>query len=78
MFDDLPGSDLLCHLTMDHFSISEGAEPSKGGVVSKSPEGEVQWCVFVPGADGRERLIALLARQWEGLCSRELPVELTG
>ncbi|KAM9813727.1 LOW QUALITY PROTEIN: nischarin [Neosynchiropus ocellatus] len=78
VFDDLPGPDLLCHLTMDHFS-TEGEEPHhRGGGVSAGAEGEVQWCVFVPGADSRERLISLLARQWESLCSRELPVELTG
>lgn len=78
VFDDLPGPDLLCHLTVDHFaSGGEGARP-RGGVASRGAEGEVQWCVFVPGADSRERLISLLARQWEALCSRELPVELTG
>ncbi|XP_078105343.1 nischarin isoform X2 [Sander vitreus] len=73
VFDDLPGPDLLCHLTMDHFAAGGEEAPPRGGA-----EGEVQWCVFVPGADSRERLISLLARQWEALCSRELPVELTG
>ncbi|KAA0711996.1 Nischarin Imidazoline receptor 1 [Triplophysa tibetana] len=74
VFDDVPGPDLLCHLTMDHFAESEGrGDRTQGGA-----EGEVQWCIFVPGADSRERLISLLARQWEALCSRELPVELTG
>uniref|UniRef100_A0A671XWV3 Nischarin n=1 Tax=Sparus aurata TaxID=8175 RepID=A0A671XWV3_SPAAU len=77
VFDDLPGPDLLCHLTMDHFAAAEEA-PLRGGGASGGAEGEVQWCVFVPGADSRERLISLLARQWEALCSRELPVELTG
>lgn len=78
VFDDLPGPDLLCHLTMDHFAAG-GEEPSsRGGGASGGAEGEVQWCIFVPGADSRERLISLLARQWEVLCSRELPVELTG
>lgn len=78
VFDDLPGPDLLCHLTMDHFAATgEEATPTGGGA-SGGAEGEVQWCVFVPGADSRERLISLLARQWEALCSRELPVELTG
>lgn len=78
VFDDLPGPDLLCHLTMDHFAAGEEGALSRGGGASGGAEGEVQWCVFVPGADSRERLISLLARQWEALCSRELPVELTG
>ncbi|XP_035488798.2 nischarin isoform X2 [Scophthalmus maximus] len=82
VFDDLPGPDLLCHLTMDHFAAGgEEGLPRRGGgcgAASGGAEGEVQWCVFVPGADSRERLISLLARQWEALCSRELPVELTG
>lgn len=78
VFDDLPGPDLLCHLTMDHFAVSGEGTPPRGGGASGGAEGEVQWCVFVPGADSRERLISLLARQWEALCSRELPVELTG
>ncbi|KAM6927858.1 LOW QUALITY PROTEIN: nischarin [Xenentodon cancila] len=78
VFDDLPGPDLLCHLTMDHFAVSGEEAPPREGVATRSPEGEVQWCIFVPGADSRERLISLLARQWEALCSRELPVELTG
>uniref|UniRef100_A0A669CU72 Nischarin n=1 Tax=Oreochromis niloticus TaxID=8128 RepID=A0A669CU72_ORENI len=78
VFDDLPGPDLLCHLTMDHFAVSGNEAHPRGGVASRGAEGEVQWCIFVPGADSRERLISLLARQWEVLCSRELPVELTG
>uniref|UniRef100_A0A7N8YKY2 Nischarin n=1 Tax=Mastacembelus armatus TaxID=205130 RepID=A0A7N8YKY2_9TELE len=78
VFDDLPGPDLLCHLTMDHFAAGGEEASRRGGGVSGGAEGEVQWCVFVPGADSRERLISLLARQWEALCSRELPVELTG
>uniref|UniRef100_A0A4W6C4L6 Nischarin n=1 Tax=Lates calcarifer TaxID=8187 RepID=A0A4W6C4L6_LATCA len=78
VFDDLPGPDLLCHLTMDHFAAGGEEALPRGGGVSGGAEGEVQWCVFVPGADSRERLISLLARQWEALCSRELPVELTG
>ncbi|XP_068451947.1 nischarin isoform X2 [Clinocottus analis] len=83
VFDDLPGPDLLCHLTMDHFASAAAAggeeeAPPAGGGASSGAEGEVQWCVFVPEADSRERLISLLARQWEALCSRELPVELTG
>ncbi|XP_076599928.1 nischarin isoform X2 [Chaetodon auriga] len=78
VFDDLPGPDLLCHLTMDHFAAGGEEGLNRGGGASGGAEGEVQWCVFVPGADSRERLISLLARQWEALCSRELPVELTG
>uniref|UniRef100_A0A3P9HE48 Nischarin n=1 Tax=Oryzias latipes TaxID=8090 RepID=A0A3P9HE48_ORYLA len=74
VFDNLP--DLLCHLTMDHFAMSGKEAPLILG--NKSPESEVQWCIFVPGANSRERLISVLARQWEALCSRELPVELTG
>ncbi|XP_056129521.1 nischarin [Lampris incognitus] len=76
VFDDLPGPDLLCHLTMDHFTAAGGSQST--WVAGAGAEGEVQWCIFVPGADSRERLICLLARQWEALCSRELPVELTG
>ncbi|KAL4655830.1 nischarin isoform X1 [Arapaima gigas] len=75
VFDDVPGPDLLCHLTVDHFAETGGGARSSRPIVDQS---EVQWCVFVPGADTRERLISLLARQWEVLCSRELPVELTG
>ncbi|XP_034440199.1 nischarin isoform X1 [Hippoglossus hippoglossus] len=78
VFDDLPGPDLLCHLTMDHFAAGGEEALPRGGGAGGGAEGEVQWCVFVPGADSRERLISLLARQWEALCSRELPVELTG
>uniref|UniRef100_A0A6Q2XI87 PX domain-containing protein n=1 Tax=Esox lucius TaxID=8010 RepID=A0A6Q2XI87_ESOLU len=78
VFDDVPGPDLLCHLTMDHFGDQEVAGRGGRAGVSGGAESEVQWCVYVPGADSRERLICLLARQWEGLCSRELPVELTG
>ncbi|XP_036387157.1 nischarin isoform X1 [Megalops cyprinoides] len=78
VFDDVPGPDLLCHLTMDHFAESQGGADRARGGGGGVDESEVQWCVFVPGADSRERLISLLARQWEMLCSRELPVELTG
>uniref|UniRef100_A0A671L7H2 Nischarin-like n=1 Tax=Sinocyclocheilus anshuiensis TaxID=1608454 RepID=A0A671L7H2_9TELE len=76
VFDDVPGPDLLCHLTMDHFADGDGKGDRTQGF--GGAEGEVQWCIFVPGADSRERLISLLARQWETSCSRELPVELTG
>lgn len=86
VFDDVPGPDLLCQLTMDHFGEEEEEEVGGGGGENGrrrrrrcgGTENEVLWCVYVPGADSRERLICLLARQWEVLCSRELPVELTG
>ncbi|XP_072571678.1 nischarin isoform X3 [Paramormyrops kingsleyae] len=77
VFDDVPGPDLLCHLTMDHFAEEE-AGAARRSQYPGVDENEVQWCVFVPGTDSRERLISLLARQWEALCSRELPLELTG
>uniref|UniRef100_A0A4W5KCG8 Nischarin n=1 Tax=Hucho hucho TaxID=62062 RepID=A0A4W5KCG8_9TELE len=83
VFDDVPGPDLLCQLTMDHFGEEEVGGGGGGGEKGRrrrcgGTESEVLWCVYVPGADSRERLICLLARQWEVLCSRELPVELTG
>lgn len=76
VFDDLESPDLLCNLTMDHFASEFNTSDMKRrtGSVDK----EVQWCIFVPGSDSREKLISLLARQWELLCSRELPLELTG
>lgn len=77
VFDDVPGPDLLCHLTMDHFAEEE-AGAARRSQYPGVDDNEVQWCVFVPGTDSRERLISLLARQWEALCSRELPLELTG
>ncbi|KAI4532355.1 hypothetical protein MG293_017620 [Ovis ammon polii] len=72
VFDDVQGHDLMGSVTLDHF----GAVP--GGPARGSQGHEVQWQVFVPSAESRERLISLLARQWEALCGRELPVELTG
>ncbi|KAI4563712.1 nischarin isoform X3 [Ovis aries] len=72
VFDDVQGHDLMGSVTLDHF----GAVP--GGPARGSQGREVQWQVFVPSAESRERLISLLARQWEALCGRELPVELTG
>ncbi|KAK6473945.1 nischarin-like [Huso huso] len=76
VFDDLESPDLLCNLTMDHFAseFNTSGMKTRTGSVDK----EVQWCIFVPGSDSREKLISLLARQWELLCSRELPLELTG
>ena len=75
VLDELPGPDLLPPLHVDHFSQGEG--PSPGGGDGGGAQ-EVTWCIFVPAAESRERLVALLARQWEALCSRELPLELTG
>uniref|UniRef100_A0A7M4G0A4 Nischarin n=1 Tax=Crocodylus porosus TaxID=8502 RepID=A0A7M4G0A4_CROPO len=77
VFDDVQSQDLMQNLTLDHF-----------GDVFSAPEGytkhessgnlEIQWCIFIPSAESREKLISLLARQWEILCGRELPLELTG
>ncbi|XP_043443472.1 nischarin isoform X2 [Prionailurus bengalensis] len=72
IFDDVQGRDLMGSVTPDHFG--EVAD----GPASSSQGREVQWQVFVPSAESREKLISLLARQWEALCGRELPVELTG
>ncbi|XP_018878794.1 nischarin isoform X2 [Gorilla gorilla gorilla] len=72
VFDDVQGHDLMGSVTLDHF----GEVP--GGPARASQGREVQWQVFVPSAESREKLISLLARQWEALCGRELPVELTG
>ncbi|MBN3308763.1 NISCH protein, partial [Amia calva] len=76
VFDDLQSPDVLCNLTMDHFASELSSLENKR--TNCGNDREVQWCIFVPGADSREKLISLLARQWEVLCSRELPVELTG
>ncbi|KAF3829071.1 hypothetical protein GH733_003335 [Mirounga leonina] len=72
VFDDVQGHDLMGNVTLDHF----GEVP--GGPTRAGQGREVQWQVFVPSAESREKLISLLARQWEALCGRELPVELTG
>ncbi|XP_023403411.2 nischarin isoform X2 [Loxodonta africana] len=72
VFDDVQGHDLMGNVTLDHF----GEVP--GGLATAGQGREVQWQVFVPSAESREKLISLLARQWEALCGRELPVELTG
>ncbi|XP_012521221.1 PREDICTED: nischarin [Propithecus coquereli] len=72
VFDDVQGHDLMGNVTLDHF----GEVP--GGLAGAGQGREVQWQVFVPSAESREKLISLLARQWEALCGRELPVELTG
>ncbi|XP_004581585.2 nischarin isoform X1 [Ochotona princeps] len=72
IFDDVQGHDLMGSVTLDHFGV-ESSGPTRVGQGR-----EVQWQVFVPSAESREKLISLLARQWEALCGRELPVELTG
>uniref|UniRef100_A0A8C6RNA8 Nischarin n=1 Tax=Nannospalax galili TaxID=1026970 RepID=A0A8C6RNA8_NANGA len=72
VFDDVQGHDLMGSVTLDHFGEVLG-DPGRAGQGQ-----EVQWQVFVPSAESREKLISLLARQWEALCGRELPVELTG
>ncbi|KAM4021595.1 nischarin isoform 2-T2 [Anomaloglossus baeobatrachus] len=75
VFDDSSNQDLMHSLSMDHFgdslSLSDDQKPCVG-------DKEVQWYIFIPSADCREKLISLLARQWEILCGRELPLELTG
>lgn len=75
VFDDSSNQDLMHSLSMDHFG-----ETFSSTDIQKSCVGdrEVQWYIFIPSADSREKLISLLARQWEILCGRELPLELTG
>ncbi|XP_069499286.1 nischarin isoform X2 [Ambystoma mexicanum] len=77
VFDDVQNQDLMQSLTLNHFGEalpSQQRTPRDYRAVDR----EVQWCIFIPSADCRERLISLLARQWEILCGRELPLELTG
>ncbi|XP_051483290.1 nischarin isoform X3 [Apus apus] len=77
VFDDVQNQDLMQNLTLDHFGETNSA--SKGNVKQEgSRSREVQWYIFIPSAESREKLISLLARQWEILCGRELPLELTG
>ncbi|XP_070793151.1 nischarin isoform X5 [Pituophis catenifer annectens] len=77
VFDDIQNHDLMQNLTLDHFgnvfSFPKGQSAQEDNVSQ-----EVLWCVFIPSPDSREKLISLLARQWEILCGRELPLELTG
>uniref|UniRef100_A0A670YK11 Nischarin n=1 Tax=Pseudonaja textilis TaxID=8673 RepID=A0A670YK11_PSETE len=77
VFDDIQNHDLMQNLTLDHFgnvfSFPKGQAAQEGNASQ-----EVFWCVFIPSPDSREKLISLLARQWEILCGRELPLELTG
>nr|XP_033781807.1 nischarin isoform X3 [Geotrypetes seraphini] len=73
VFDDVQNEDLMQNLTLDHFGETLNS-PKR----DTRRDNEVQWYIFIPSADCRERLISLLARQWEILCGRELPLELTG
>ncbi|GAB0194628.1 nischarin [Grus japonensis] len=77
VFDDVQNQDLMQNLTLDHFgetdSFPKGNAKQEGSRIR-----EIQWCIFIPSAESREKLISLLARQWEILCGRELPLELTG
>ncbi|XP_053324972.1 nischarin isoform X2 [Spea bombifrons] len=75
VFDDVPIQDLTYTLSVDHFGES-CAPPVTQNVCGGNRE--VHLDIFIPSADCREKLISLLARQWEILCGRELPLELTG
>ncbi|KAM8930743.1 nischarin [Pelodytes ibericus] len=75
VFDDIPSQDLTYTLSMDHFGDASSSPTFQKPCVGNR---EVQWYIFIPSADCREKLISLLARQWELLCGRELPLELTG
>ncbi|XP_041047189.1 nischarin isoform X3 [Carcharodon carcharias] len=77
VFDDVQNRDLLSNMMLDHFEHPLNAS-SASRKYHCNNSSEVQWCLFVASPESREKLIALLARQWELLCSRELPVELTG
>uniref|UniRef100_A0A8C0AT27 Nischarin n=1 Tax=Buteo japonicus TaxID=224669 RepID=A0A8C0AT27_9AVES len=77
VFDDVQNQDLMQNLTLDHFGETDSApkgNANQEGIRSR----EIQWYIFIPSAESREKLISLLARQWEILCGRELPLELTG
>ncbi|XP_061473960.1 nischarin isoform X1 [Rhineura floridana] len=77
VFDDIQNQDLMQNLTLDHFG--NVLSFPKGQITQESNSSqEVLWCVFIPSPESREKLISLLARQWEILCGRELPLELTG
>ncbi|XP_073500525.1 nischarin isoform X2 [Phyllobates terribilis] len=75
VFDDSSNQDLMHSLSMDHFGETLSSSDDHKSCVGDK---EVQWNIFIPSADCREKLISLLARQWEILCGRELPLELTG
>ncbi|KAM6325190.1 nischarin isoform 2-T2 [Podargus strigoides] len=77
VFDDVQNQDLMQNLTLDHFGEADSA-PKGNAKQESSRSREIQWYIFIPSAESREKLISLLARQWEILCGRELPLELTG
>ncbi|XP_074406082.1 nischarin isoform X2 [Zonotrichia albicollis] len=77
VFDDVQNQDLMQNLTLDHFGETDSV-PKGNSKQEGSRNREIQWYVFIPSAESREKLISLLARQWEILCGRELPLELTG
>ncbi|KAM4893626.1 nischarin isoform 6-T8 [Sylvia borin] len=77
VFDDVQNQDLMQNLTLDHFGETDSV-PKGNSKQEGSRSREIQWYVFIPSAESREKLISLLARQWEILCGRELPLELTG
>ncbi|XP_038596440.1 nischarin isoform X2 [Tachyglossus aculeatus] len=77
VFDDVQDQDLMRNLTLDHFGDELG-NPRGNAKARDDGNREVQWYIFIPSAESREKLISLLARQWETLCGRELPLELTG
>uniref|UniRef100_A0A8C5T8I1 Nischarin n=1 Tax=Malurus cyaneus samueli TaxID=2593467 RepID=A0A8C5T8I1_9PASS len=80
VFDDVQNQDLMQNLTLDHFgeSVHTDSVPKGNSKQEGSRSREIQWYIFIPSAESREKLISLLARQWEILCGRELPLELTG
>uniref|UniRef100_A0A8C8RKB0 Nischarin n=1 Tax=Pelusios castaneus TaxID=367368 RepID=A0A8C8RKB0_9SAUR len=77
VFDDVQNQDLMQNLTLDHFGDAFSA-PKINTKHEGSGNREIQWYIFIPSSESREKLISLLARQWELLCGRELPLELTG
>uniref|UniRef100_A0A8D2PAF1 Nischarin n=1 Tax=Zosterops lateralis melanops TaxID=1220523 RepID=A0A8D2PAF1_ZOSLA len=77
VFDDVQNQDLMQNLTLDHFGEADSV-PKGNSKQEGSRSREIQWYIFIPSAESREKLISLLARQWEILCGRELPLELTG
>ncbi|OXB72360.1 UNVERIFIED_CONTAM: hypothetical protein H355_005429 [Colinus virginianus] len=77
VFDDVQNQNLMQNLALNHFGDADST-PKGNAKQEGNRNGEIQWCIFIPSAESRERLISLLARQWEILCGRELPLELTG